>query len=252
MTARTATATALAAIALTASAACSTSGEATDAPPAAAGLTPLSATATAPQPTSAPFADSASLAAAMITVSDLPLGYTVLDLPPADSDPNAGDSSEDRSGTDPAACAGVLASVASQYPGSVADASVTFSGPDFSSVDQDAASYPAGGAPMAFEAVQNTLRDCGSFSGTDAVGVHVDYAVGALPDDDSAGVGDASVTFTVRTTSEGLTLVSDAVVAVVGSTVVQLVATGQDSADPVLLHDLADTAVDRLRGVQGP
>lgn len=190
--------------------------------------------------------DEARLRAALLGVSDLPAGFAAvpdperdLGLPPA---PDAAASS--RSTTDPTACASVLAEVADQVPGASARAAARFAGPDFAGIDTDAAGYSGSGAVDAFGRIQQTLTGCGTYSGTDADGVPVTYRLGGL---DQHAVGDASVAVRLVTTSEGVTMVSDAVIAVVGGVVVQVVASGQRPVDPTVVAGLARTAVDRLR-----
>lgn len=193
-----------------------------------------------------PITDGATLAGRMISIADLPAGYTGYDLPPLD--PSApGATAEDRSGTEPQECAAVLAPVGTQVPGVLASASVTYGGPDFSSLDQDAASYDGSGALTAFRTVQESLTRCAEFSGTDADGVRVDYRLGMSPLLADDAIGDASVAVRLAATSEGVSLTTDAVVMVVGSTVTQVVATGIEAVDPQLITSLARTAADRLR-----
>ena len=196
---------------------------------------------------SGPITDNALLAGRMISIADLPPGYTGYDLPPLDpSSPGA--SAEDRSSTDPAECAAVLAPVATQLPGVISSASVTYGGPDFSSIDQDTASYDGPGALTAFRTVQESLTRCATFSGTDADGVRVDYRVGASTLlTDAPTIGDASVAVRLAVTSDGVSLTTDAVLTLVGSTVSQLVATGTEPVNADLVRQLARTSADRLR-----
>ncbi|MGW0175812.1 sensor domain-containing protein [Rhodococcus sp. NPDC003322] len=190
--------------------------------------------------------DEAGLTAALLTVADLPAGFAALPDPVADLGlpEAAADSESDRSSTDPQACAGVLAPIADQVPGAAAQGVARFAGPDFTSIDTDAAAYPDSGAAQAFTAVQSTFASCADYSGTDADGVTVHYRLGGL---DQPTVGDASVAVRLETSSEGFTMTSDTVVAVVGGAVVQVTATGQQPIEPAVLTRLARTAVDRLR-----
>ncbi|WP_222676844.1 sensor domain-containing protein [Rhodococcoides corynebacterioides] len=198
---------------------------------------------------SAPIVDNAFLAGRLLTIADLPAGWTGYDLPPLD--PSApGATAEDRSSTDPADCAAVLAPIASAIPGGISAASVSYGGPDFTSLDQDAASYDGPGAATAFGQIQDSLARCGTFSGTDADGVRVDYRVGASDLVSGPGVvspGDAAVAARIQVTSDGVELTTDAVITLVGATVTQIVATGLDPVDPELVRGLATTAADRLR-----
>ncbi|RZK94092.1 MAG: sensor domain-containing protein [Rhodococcus sp. (in: high G+C Gram-positive bacteria)] len=214
---------------------------------ATASLAPLGPAVTAaPDAAGTPFADQAALKAALLDVGDLPAGFTPVPDPEDDLGlPPASESADsDKSSTDPAECSAVLSPVADQHTGAVASASGWFTGPNFATIDQDAASYGTGAdASQAFTAVQDRLAGCTEYSGTDADGVQVQYRVGGR---EQQPAGDASVAFRLVTTSEGVSLVSDVVVAVVGSTVTQLVATGQEPIDAGVLNDLTSTAVTKL------
>ncbi|EKT80219.1 hypothetical protein WSS_A23173 [Rhodococcus opacus M213] len=221
----------------------SASGDAGD----TASLAPLGPVVTAaPDAAGTPFADQVALKAALLDVGDLPVGFTPapdpeddLGLPPASESADS-----DKSSTDPAECGAVLSPVADQRAGAVASASDWFTGPEFATIDQDAASYGTGAdASQAFAAVQDRLAGCTEYTGTDADGVQVQYRVGGR---EQQPAGDASMAFRLVTTSEGVSLVSDVVVVVVGSTVTQLVATGQDPIDAGVFDDLTSTAVSKL------
>ncbi|SEL76311.1 sensor domain-containing protein [Rhodococcus maanshanensis] len=209
-------------------------------------LPPLPAKVTASATAGAgPITDPARLKAALLTTADLPTGFAPLadpvqdlGLPPAPEYDAA-----DRSSTDPQACAAVLREVADQAPGSAARAVARFGGPEFTSIDIDAASYPDGGAAAALNRVQDTLSGCTEYRGTDADGFEVQYRLGGL---DQPAVGDASVAVRLLTSSDGVTMTSDVIIAQVGSTLVQLVASGQQPIGQDLLTRLARTAADRV------
>lgn len=200
----------------------------------------------APPRVSAPaVTDSAHLRSMLLTSAELPPGFTRLD----DGSPGNGPTPPDRSRTTPAACAKVLAPVGDQFAGASARGAVHYSDPSFASIDIDAASYPNGGAAPAFSAIQGLLGQCGAYSGTDADGTAVDYRLGGL---DQPKTADASVSFQVRTTSDGMSLYSAATVAVVGGTVVQIAETAPQPIDPAALRDLTGKQVRRLQGIAGP
>ena len=111
-------------------------------------------------------------------------------------------------------------------------------------IDEDAASYPVPGAAEAFANIQRAWAECSTFTGTDADGIGVDYSVAGR---DQATVGDASASIRLTTTSEGFTLVSDVVVAVVDSTVVQIVVSDQSGLEPETVTAVAGSAADRIR-----
>lgn len=211
---------------------------------------PAPAAVSAPDPLAGPpITDSSVLQSAMIPLESLPPGYTVIPDPVRDLglDPAPEYDAPDQSGTDPQRCADVLAPISQQFADAAASAEVRYSGPDFSSIDEDAASYVDRGAADAFAAVQATFAECATFTGTDADGIDVAYTLSGRDGDVTAG--DASVAARLQIESGGFTLVSDVVVAVVDSTVVQVVATDEDGVDDATLSALAQAAVDEIRGV---
>ena len=184
----------------------------------------------------------------MLGLGDLPDGFSSIPDPVQDLglDPAPEYDSPDESGTDPAECAAVLAPISEQRGGAASNAVVRFSGPNFSSIDEDAASYPDTGTAEAFTAIQQAWVGCTTFSGTDADGVSVDYALAGR---EQSSVGDASASVRLTTSSEGFTLISDVVVAVVDSTVVQIVVSDQAGLEPETVTAVAEAAVERIRSV---
>ncbi|MFC7447066.1 sensor domain-containing protein [Rhodococcus daqingensis] len=209
-------------------------------------VAPLPAPVTAAAAGSGPITDPARLRAALLTPADLPTGFAPLADPVADLGlpPAPEYDAADRSSTDPQACAAVLREVADQAPGSAARAVARFGGPDFTSIDIDAASYPDGGAAAALARVQEAFDGCAEYRGTDADGFAVQYRLGGLG---QPPVGDASTSVRLLTSSDGVTMTSDVIIAQVGSTLIQLVASGQEPIGADLLGRLAGTAVDRVR-----
>jgi hypothetical protein len=208
-------------------------------------LPELGATVTAPKPTAPAVTDSDALQARLLAVAQLPPGYTQL----PDAGPGNGPEQADHSHTDPPACANVLAAVSDQAPGASAHAAVHYSASNFASIDIDAASYPDNGAPQVFSTLQGLLHRCRSYSGTDADGTPIHYQTGGL---DQPPAGDACASFQVHTTSGGLTLYSAATIAVVGSTIVQIVETAPQPVSPTTLTDLTAEQVHHLQGTSGP
>ncbi|CCQ16192.1 putative uncharacterized protein [Rhodococcus sp. AW25M09] len=186
------------------------------------------------------------LGAAMLGPSELPNGFTSIPDPVRDLglDPAPGYDSPDKSGTDPAECAAVLAPVSEQLDGAASTAVARFSGPDFSSIDEDAASYSGTGAADAFASVQQAWVGCTEFSGTDADGVGVEYELAGR---EQPQIGDASVSVRLTTSSEGFTLISDVVVAVVDSTVMQIVVSDRSGLEPETVTAVAEAAAERIR-----
>ncbi|WP_254699223.1 hypothetical protein [Rhodococcus sp. SGAir0479] len=220
--------------------------EESDPAPAADPAPEVTAPAT---PAAGPITDGNALRAALPTTADLAPGFAVLPDTPDDPAGRDADDATDASSTDPARCANVLDTIARQSPGAVATAEQNFSGPGFTSIDVDAASYAGSGAADAFAAVQASVRTCTTFTGTDALGTAVEYRVEPLARPDA---GDAAIAFRVTTTSEGFTLVSDAVVTSVDSTVVQVVTTGPDALAGDDTTVLARTTAQRVHAAAGP
>ncbi|MEU7145463.1 hypothetical protein ABZ942_38875 [Nocardia sp. NPDC046473] len=218
-------------------------GSSKSAAPAAPDLPPLGPAATAAPVTAVPITDADRLHDQLLTSTNLPPNFTML---PTRSDALAG--AQD-SPTDPAECAKVLTPLGAQRPGSLAKASIQYSGPNFSSVDIDAASYSNDAVASAFSDVQATLRRCTHYSGTDATDIAVDYRVGGLT---QLQAGDAATAFQVRTTSDGVTLHSSVAIVQVGSTLVQVAVTAPEPVEAGVLSDLTAAQVRRLQGVPGP
>lgn len=219
--------------------------------PDAPALEPLGPSVTAPPIASgATTIDPGRLRSAILGTADLPAGFAPIADPTEDLGlaPAPGPTESSRSRTQPAACAAVLEPIAEQQSGSTAHALGRFGGPDYTSIDIDAATYPEPAVAQAFSRVQDVIGQCLSFTGTDFDGVAVDSRIGGL---DQPPAGDASTAFRVVTDSDGVTLTSDVVIAVVGSTVVQIAATGQRAIDAAVLTDIAKRQVDRLRVAPG-
>ncbi|CAM3022406.1 sensor domain-containing protein [Skermania piniformis] len=221
-------------------------------------VTPLGTPVTVPDlPSGTPLPPVETLRTRLLTVADLPTGFAPLTDPgptgldsadTGSSDPGP-TAAPDRSRTDPAECARVLAPIAQQQTGAAAAAAVHYGGPELTSIDIDVASFPAARLTPAFTGLQDLLHRCAHYSGTDADGIEVDYAVGR---GDQPAAGDASVSVRIVTRSQGLELTSDVVLSAVGPTLLQFAASGQQPVDPRLLTDLVSTQVRRLRGTPGP
>lgn len=206
-------------------------------------LPPLGPAVAAAPATAAPITDADRLHDQLLTSTNLPPNFTMLPTR-AEAPAGARDSP-----TDPAECAKILTPIGAQRAGSLAKASVQYSGPNFSSVDIDAASFPNHAVASAFSEVQATLRRCVHYSGNDATDISVDYRVGGLT---PPQVGDAATAFQVRTTSDGLTLHSTVAIVQVGSTLTQVAVTAPEPVEAGVLSDLAAAQVRRLQGVPGP
>ncbi|WP_063053728.1 sensor domain-containing protein [Nocardia arthritidis] len=223
---------------------CGSAEPAEPAEPGAPELPPPASAVSAVPVTAAPETDSGRLGARLLGEADLPSGFTA--LPPR---AGAGTAPTGASATKPAECAKVLTPLGAQYSGALAQASTQYAGPNFSSIDIDAASYPPDALPAAFSAVQETLRRCTRYSSDDATDIAVDYRIGGLT---QPPVGDAAGAFQVRATSEGLTLGSSVAIVQVGSTLLQVAVTAPEVVDPAVLSALTAAQVRRLQGGAGP
>ncbi|UAK36069.1 hypothetical protein K8O92_31985 [Nocardia asteroides] len=207
-------------------------------------LPPLGPAVAAAPVTAGPETDSGRLGAQLLGEANLPSGFTAL---PTRAD--TGIAPSGASATNPPECAKVLTPIGAQHAGALAQASTQYAGPNFSSIDIDAASYPHDALGGAFSAVQETLRRCVRYSGADATDIPVDYRIGGLA---QPAAGQAAKAFQVRATSDGLTLGSSVAIVQVGSTLVQVAVTAPESVDPGVLSALTAAQVRRLQGVAGP
>ncbi len=219
-------------------AACGSAAEHAAPPPPAFDVT-APAVATGP-----PIGDPAALRAKLLTTAELPSGFTVLPDPEDDLGLPPAPGGSGKASTQPPACAAVLEPVGAQHPGALAQAVRRFEGPDFASVDIDAASYSANSAAVAFSRVRDVLRGCLSYHGTDADGTGVRHRISGL---EQPPAGDASLAVRLFSDSDGLSLTSDIVVFVVGATVVQLTASAPTPIEPAVLTDLVEAQAERLR-----
>ncbi|MFI2478059.1 hypothetical protein [Nocardia xishanensis] len=208
-------------------------------------LPPLGPAVAAAPVNGSPTTDPAELARRLLGPADLPGLTPVLDPRGPGQPEQAGPIAETR----PAQCARVLLPLAEQGTEPLTWNTVAYNGPNFSSIDIDAASYSPEKMPAAFSAVQQTLRECTEYSGSDADGTAIEYWLGAL---DQPPVGDASTAFQLRTASAGFTLVSLVSIVQVGPVLAQVTITAPESVEPAALTDLTADQVARLRGVAGP
>lgn len=211
--------------------------------PSAPELPPLGPVVTAAPVQRPPTTDADRLYRQLLTGADLPPDFTAL---PARLDAPAG---APTTPTDPADCAKVLTPLGEQRPGALAQAAIQHAGPNFSSIDIDAASYRADAVAPAFAEVQARLRQCAHYTGADATDIAIDYRVGGLT---QPRAGDAATAFQVRTTSEGLTLHSAVALVQVGATLAQIAVTAPEAVDEQVLSELTAAQVRKLQGITGP
>ncbi|WP_239476509.1 hypothetical protein [Nocardia arizonensis] len=210
----------------------------------AAGLPPLGPVVAAAPTTGAPITEATTLRERLLDDGDLPAGM----VQAAASDP-ASSATAGQAHTEPAECGRILQPLARQRPDASTRSAVAFNGPNFSSIDIDAATYSNDKLPSAFADFQSVLRRCGKYSGTDADETSIDYRLGGLA---QPSVGDASTAYQLRLTSEGFTLVSLVGLVQVGNTLVQVSVTAPESVDPGVLEDVTAAQVRRLSAPATP
>ncbi|MGO4616545.1 hypothetical protein AB4305_26950 [Nocardia sp. 2YAB30] len=220
-------------------------GSAEPAAPEPAELPPLGPVVAASPVTAVPESDPERLRGLLLGGANLPPNFTALP-PRTDVPEGAGDAAS--APTNPAECAKVLTPLATLRPGALAQASIQYAGPNFSSIDIDAATYPSEALAEVFSDVQAMLRRCTRYSGVDATDIPVDYQVGGLA---QPPAGDAATAFQVRTSSDGMTLSSSVAIVQVGGTLAQVAVTAPEPVDPGVLSDLTTAQVRRLQGVAG-
>ncbi|MEU7768450.1 hypothetical protein AB0B25_25525 [Nocardia sp. NPDC049190] len=211
-------------------------------------LPPLGSVLVAAAVTAAPESDSNRLRGLLLDEANLPPNFTALP-PRADLPQGVTASASGASPTNPAECAVLLTPLGAQRHDALAQASIHYAGPSFSSIDIDAASYSGEALADAFSEAQAIVRRCARYSGADDSDTRVDYRVGGLA---QPPAGDASTAFQVRTSSDGLILGSSVAIVQVGSTLAQVAVTAPESVDPGVLSALTAAQVRRLRGVAGP
>ncbi|GAA5058962.1 hypothetical protein GCM10023318_38900 [Nocardia callitridis] len=206
-------------------------------------LPPLGPVVAAAPVTGAPITDRGRLDALLLGPDVLPPNFTA--LPPRNDGQQGTGAAAGEAPTDPAECAAVLTPVGTQHAGALTQSSAQYEGPNFASIDIDAASFANDVAAQAFTGVQEVLRRCARYSSTDSSQAGIDYRVGGLA---QPPAGDASAAFQVRTTSDGLTLESSVALVQVGSTLAQVSVTAPESVDPGVLTDLTAAQVRELQG----
>ncbi|MBF6588751.1 hypothetical protein IU414_28815 [Nocardia farcinica] len=222
---------------------CGADTEDAAAPPPAA---PLGTVVPAAPATGEPFTSPDALALRLLADTELPAGMTAAYDPSTDA---PGQQAGVPAPTTPPGCGKVLMELGHQRPEALAWTAVAYNGPDFASIDIDAASYRPEAVGPAFTAVQETLRGCTEYFGEDADDARIDYRLGALA---QPPAGDAATAFELRMTSEGLTLVAHVALVQVGTTLAQISVTAPESSDPALLAELTAAQVRKLRGVTEP
>ncbi|MEV0295045.1 hypothetical protein [Nocardia sp. NPDC050710] len=225
-------------------AACGSSDPKEPEEPALPPLGPVVAAAPAP---GTPITDPQDLMNRLLSENDLPPGMSaVLD---SNNGPGNTPTSAVVPQTRPAGCEKVLMPLSEQRPENLAANFAIYNGPNFSSIDIDAASYSNEAVAAVFSEVQQTIRNCIRYSGADSDEAVIEYRLGGL---EQPPVGDASTAFQLRTSSEGFTLVSLVGIVQVGNTLAQVSVTAPESVDPGVLSDLTAAQVRKLRGITGP
>lgn len=199
--------------------------------------------ATAPAPSSpatAPTAFTASeLTARLLTVGDLPPGFTV------DTDPR---DTEGRISSTDAHCGPLVDLMNSdgRPPGAVADADASFTKAELGpNVATGLASFPSVQAAQSFlDTVSAAMKTCGSLTETDKDGSSYDFGVSPLA---FPATGDAGNAIRMSADLGGYPAQVDIVLARVGSTLLYVANTGLGGTDTGLTEEVAARAVAKLR-----
>jgi hypothetical protein len=215
---------------------------------APAGTAPTAPTGTAPTgtapagttPSAEPTAFSASeLTARLLTVADLPSGFTV------DADPH---DTEGRISSTDTRCGPLVDLMNSdgKPPGAVADADASFTKSELGpNIATGLASFPSVAAAQSFlDTVSAAMKSCGSLTETDKDGSSYDFGVAPLA---FPPTGDAASAIRMSADLGGYPAQVDIVLARVGSTLLYVANTGLGGTDTGLTEEVAARAVAKVR-----
>ena len=171
--------------------------------------------------------------AALLTVDDLPTGWTVEASGPAVEEP--------ATTTEPPACAALFEGLDAVPP--VAEAEATFSaGPLGPVIEQAVAGYDTPAAPLV-EAAASAFDQCSQLTSIDAAGQRTELTAAPLSFPE---LGDATLALRLVGEVEGLAVTADAVYVAVGDDAVYLVSAGLVPLPGPELEALVGHAVTRL------
>ena len=176
------------------------------------------------------------LDAALLTVADLPSGWTLGEASDEDSDDEK---------IEPAKCSELIDSMDADEKDAIAEGEREFNkgGPFGTLMGVSISSYKDKVDGDRLKEVADAFGSCSSFKGTDKEGVVSDYKVAPLS---LANIGDHSLAMTMTVESEGFTLPINVYLVVVGHNVLTLFNGGIAGADGADLETIGKLAMKRV------
>ena len=174
--------------------------------------------------------------AALVTVPDLPSGWTL-------GEPSEEDSDDDKIA--PAQCAELMDSMDADEEDAVAEGERNFNkgGPFGTLMGVSISSYSDEVDSDKLKQIADVFGECSSFKGTDKDGVVTDYKVAPLS---LANIGDESLALTLTVKSEGFTIPINLYIVVIGHNVLTFYNGGIAGADGAQLETVGKLAIRRL------
>lgn len=174
--------------------------------------------------------------ASLLTVADLPSGWTL-------GEPTEEDSDDDK--IEPAQCAELMDSMDADEEDAVAEGERNFNkgGPFGTLMGVSISSYEDEVDSDKLKQIADVFGECSSFKGTDKGGVVTDYKVAPLS---LANIGDESLALTLTARSEGFTIPINFYLVVVGHNVLTFYNGGIAGADGAQLETIGKLAIKRL------
>jgi hypothetical protein len=174
--------------------------------------------------------------AALLTVADLPSGWTL-------GEPSEDDSDDDE--ITPAKCGELVDAMSADEEAAVAEGERDFNkgGPFGTLMGVSISSYEEEVDSDKLTDIAEVFGECSSFKGTDSEGVATEYKVAPLS---LANIGDKSLALTMTVESEGFTIPINIYLVVIGHNVMTFFNGGVTGADGADLETIGKLAIKRL------
>jgi hypothetical protein len=175
--------------------------------------------------------------AALLTVADLPSGWTL-------GEPSEDDDSDDDE-ISPAKCGELVDAMSADEQDAVAEGERNFNkgGPFGTLMGVSISSYEDEVDSDKLTEIADVFGECSSFKGTDSEGVVTEYKVAPLS---LANIGDKSLALTMTVESEGFTIPINIYLVVIGHNVMTFFNGGVTGADGADLETIGKLAIKRL------
>ena len=175
--------------------------------------------------------------AALLTVADLPSGWTL-------GEPSEDDSDDDEE-VSPAKCGELVDAMGADEEAAVAEGERDFNkgGPFGTLMGVSISSYEDEVDSDKLTEIADVFGECSSFKGTDSEGVVTEYKVAPLS---LANIGDKSLALTMTVESEGFTIPINIYLVVIGHNVMTFFNGGVTGADGADLETIGKLAIKRL------